>query len=110
MTPPCTKAGLTQEKLAELAQLSTSHIGKIETAETKLSLPCIITLAGVLHTSVDALLADQLPDTRIHLLRDFEQLFDGCTSDELRIMADTMQALKNGLLRARKRTEAMSDK
>lgn len=59
--------GLTQEKLAENAQISTSYISKIETADTKLSLQVIIDIANALQTSVDALLADNVTYPPVYL-------------------------------------------
>ena len=40
------KADLTQEALAEKASLSTTHMSNIETGNSKLSLPAIVSLAN----------------------------------------------------------------
>ena len=44
------KADLTQEALAEKASLSTTHMSNIETGNSKLSLPTIVSLANALST------------------------------------------------------------
>jgi len=54
--------GLTQEKLAELCNLSPSHIGCIERANRKISVDSLVALCCALNTSPDRLLIDSLPD------------------------------------------------
>ncbi|MCL2216924.1 MAG: helix-turn-helix domain-containing protein [Defluviitaleaceae bacterium] len=51
---------LTQEKLAEKANITTSFLGHIERAERKLSVETLIAIANALNTSVDYLLCDSL--------------------------------------------------
>ena len=42
--------GLSQEQLAEMVNISTTHMSHIETGNTKLSLGVLVDLAGVLQT------------------------------------------------------------
>ncbi len=49
---------LSQEALAEQANISTTHISHIETGNTKLSLQVFADLAAALHVSADDLLFD----------------------------------------------------
>lgn len=91
------KCGLTQEKLAERAHLTTSHISKIETADTKPSLTTIVDIANAMHTSVDALLADSAHYPVVYLQKDFEELLEDASRDEMKIMIDTLRALKSSM-------------
>lgn len=95
------KIGITQEKLAELAHLSTSHVSKIETGDTKLGLPTIVDIANALHTSVDALLADSVVYPEVFLKKDVEALLEGLSRSELRIMTETMTALRRSMIACR---------
>ena len=95
------KIGITQEKLAELAHLSTSHVSKIETGDTKLGLPTIVDIANALHTSVDALLADSVVYPDVFLKKDVDELLDGLSRSEIRIMTETMAALRKSIIAAR---------
>ncbi len=54
------KLNLTQEKLAELVNVSTTYIGFIERGERTLTLSKLVTIANVLGVSVDYLLADSI--------------------------------------------------
>lgn len=49
--------GLSQEALAEMIGISTTHMSHIETGNTKLSLPVFIALASALEVSADELLS-----------------------------------------------------
>lgn len=95
------KRGITQEQLAELAHLSASHVSKIETGETKLSLPSLVRIANVLDASVDALLTDNTAYSKVYVMQEIQNTLDGCKPYELRVMADTLAALKDSLLRNR---------
>lgn len=50
--------GLTQEKLAELLDITTSHLSKLERAENSPSIPLLVRIKNVLHVSADYLLGD----------------------------------------------------
>ena len=49
-----------QETLAELVDISTTHLSHIETGATKLSLPVFISIAEALGVKADDLLHDEL--------------------------------------------------
>ena len=56
--------GLSQEQLAELVGISTTHMSHIETGNTKLSLPVLVSLAEALEVSTDELLLQGSPTER----------------------------------------------
>ncbi len=47
--------GLTQEKLAEKAEVSTSHVGEIERGTSICSLAVLVNIANVLNLNLDTL-------------------------------------------------------
>lgn len=51
-------AGLTQEKLAELADLNPKYLGEIERAENTISLSALVRIAKALKVRVGDLVAD----------------------------------------------------
>lgn len=91
------KQGLSQEKLAELTNFSLAHISHIETANTKLSLPALINIASALNTTADSLLCDSLHHARDTLSSQISELMADCDEVELRIIRDTILALKTSL-------------
>ena len=54
------KLGLTQEQVAEKAEISPQHYSGMETGGVKVSLPALIRIANVLNASMDELLLDSI--------------------------------------------------
>ena len=54
------KADMTQERLAELAGISPTHMSNIETGTTRVSLSAIVNLANALSVTSDDLLCDSV--------------------------------------------------
>ena len=50
----------TQDKIAEMTELSNTHVSNIENGSTKVSLPTLVKIANLLEVSVDELLCDNL--------------------------------------------------
>ena len=61
------EAGLTQEQMAEMCEISTSFLGHIERGSRKLSLETAVKIADCLHVSMDALIMEG-KETDLHLL------------------------------------------
>ncbi len=96
---------LTQETLAESAGIGIQHMSKIENGHTKLSLPCIISLANALQTTVDHLLMDSVDASKPDVLRNADSVFSDCTPSESYVLTQTVNALKQSL-----RSQGLSDK
>lgn len=64
------KQDYTQDKLAELCDISTSFLGHIERGTRKMSIDTLVTIADALDISLDYLLADDLskPNSQLSLL------------------------------------------
>jgi len=88
------KMKLTQEKLSEIADVSIQHLSKIETGNTKLSLPCLIAISNALETTVDRLLMDNVPQAKSALLQEVEAVFSDCNSDEIFFMLSQAENIK----------------
>lgn len=92
---------MTQDRLAELVNLSTPHMSHIETGSTKVSLPTLVRIANVLECSMDELLCDSLAHSRYQFEYEIGREITDCTEEEIRIIADTVKALKASLRRRR---------
>ena len=84
--------GLSQEQLAELVGISTTHMSHIETGNTKLSLPVLVSLAEALEVSTDDLLFCGSPTERGIVLAELTQLLESCTTQQLKITVDVLSA------------------
>jgi transcriptional regulator with XRE-family HTH domain len=55
--------GLTQEYIANMADVNTSHISNIENNRVKISLPTLVHVCNALEVTIDYILADEYNDT-----------------------------------------------
>lgn len=91
------KMGLSQERLAELADLSVPHMSHIETANTKLSLPVLVSIANVLKTTPDALLCDSLNFSDNSYDNEIQEYIKDCTTAQRRVLAEVVKATVEAL-------------
>lgn len=88
---------MTQEKLAEYANISTVYVSHIETGTAKPSLPVVVAIADALDVRVDALLYDTPRQGASIAVDEIATVLDSCTTDQARIIADVVKATKASL-------------
>jgi transcriptional regulator with XRE-family HTH domain len=88
---------LTQETLAESAGIGIQHMSKIENGKTKLSLPCLVSLANALETTVDKFLIDNITVTTQIATAEADAVFADCTPAEIYIITQTINTLKKSM-------------
>lgn len=93
------KADLTQERLAEMVEISPTHMSNIETGTTRVSLTAIVSLANALSVTVDDLLCDSVVKSKIQFEKDIAGILADCDEYEIRMVKDMAQALKETLRR-----------
>lgn len=85
------KCRLTQEKLAELVNLSVPHISHIENGQTKVSLEKLVMIANTLQTTVDTLLSDSIEESAAITGSEMMEVVSDCDRHE---MKDLLRILK----------------
>ena len=93
------KADLTQERLAEMVEISPTHMSNIETGTTRVSLTAIVSLANALSVTVDDLLCDSVVRCKVQFEKDIAGILADCDEYEIRMVKDMAQALKETLRR-----------
>ena len=88
--------GLSQEQLAELINISVTHMSHIETGNTKLSLQVLVDLSTALEVNADDLLFEK-KSGKATALDELSETLDKCSASETRIIVDTVKALKVAL-------------
>lgn len=88
---------ISQEKLAERANYSITHVSHIENGSTKLSVMALIKIANALEVNADMILCDCVLHSGETFKNEITHLIDGCDERQLRIIADMTKALKNAL-------------
>ena len=91
------KADLTQERLAEMVEISPTHMSNIETGTTRVSLTAIVSLANALSVMVDDLLCDSVVKSKVQFEKDIAGILADCDEYEIRMVKDMAQALKETL-------------
>lgn len=90
--------GLTQEQLAELAEISPQHCSGIETGSAKVSLPALVKISNALNTSMDELLLDSISAaTKPGLMREVEAVFADASADEIYLMLAQAKSIKEAV-------------
>lgn len=92
------KQGLTQERVAELADLSPQHISGIETGGAKVSLPALVQLCNILGSTPDEVLLDSVPAAaKPGLMREVEAIFADASPDEMYLMLAQAKSIKEAV-------------
>lgn len=91
------KRGMTQEQVAEAADISPQHFSGIETGSAKVSLPALVRLCNALDTTPNDILMDSVTQATPMLLKDISEAFEGCTPDEIYLMLSQANSLKKAL-------------
>ena len=86
--------GISQEKLAEMINLSRENINRFENALRGLSLDSLVDIANALHVSVDDLLVDSLEYPISTANSELHRLLLDCNKIEEQILTKNAQGLK----------------
>jgi len=81
-----TKLRLTQEQLAEAAEVNESYIGQVERAEKNPSLETVVSVANALGVTVDYLLKEEVHVEPNSLINELISLAKDKDTDEIRLM------------------------
>lgn len=90
-----TQKGLSQEELAEFADVSPVYISNIERGEKSASLKTIIAVANAMNTSTDSILLDSLSHTDDGQERALFDVVCDCTKEEHDIIINFTKAMKS---------------
>lgn len=86
--------GLTQEYIANMADVNTSHISNIENNRVKISLPTLVHVCNALGVTIDYLLADEYNDSHSALDQEILQQLKLCPPDTKERILKIIQALQ----------------
>lgn len=91
------KKNLSQEILAEKADISVPHMSNIETGNTKASLPTLVSIANALETSVDTFLCDSVISSKHIFIKEVDEIFQDCDDFEVRFLVKMLKCSKDAL-------------
>ncbi|MDR1706012.1 MAG: helix-turn-helix domain-containing protein [Clostridiales bacterium] len=91
------KQKVTQEKLAEMTGVGTTHISHIETGNSKLSIKAFVSIVNALNISADELFRNHIAKSKHVLAGEMAEVMADCTDDEARVITDAAIAIKTSL-------------
>lgn len=89
--------GITQEQLAEAVGVGVTHISHLETGSGTVSLKVFLAIVNYLDCSADELLCKEIKTARPIVDNWLAELVADCDQTEVKIIADTVTALKQAL-------------
>lgn len=88
--------GLSQENLAEMVDISVTHMSHIETGNTKLSLAVFADIVEVLGVRADDILGEGI-DSAVSHADEIYAILDRCTPGEAKVIADIVKTAKESM-------------
>lgn len=86
--------GITQEYVANIADVNTSHISNIENNRVKVSLPTLVQMCNALDTTVDYILADEYTSPQTALEQEILHELQLCPYDTQKQILKIIKALQ----------------
>lgn len=87
--------GITQEYVANIADVNTSHISNIENNRAKVSLPTLVQMCNALDTTVDYILEDEYTSPQTTLEQEILYELQLCPYDTQKQILKIIKALQN---------------
>lgn len=94
------RQNFTQEQLAEIVDVSVTHISNIETSRTKVGLCTLIRISNSLSIAADELFYGNIAGCNITPYHRFYSLLANCSEEELSLLFDYLRAGKEILKKA----------
>ena len=88
---------LSQEQLAEMADISVVHMSHIETGNTKMSLAVLVALARALDVSTDFILFGSLENLREEVGGEIVDLLHSVPTEQMCVLRDVLKATKTSI-------------
>ena len=86
---------LTQEMLAEMADITSSYVGQIERGERKVTLSKLVRIANVLNVSVDYLLSDNVELTDDNLQVEIKNAMNNMEEKDKHVIIDIIKIIND---------------
>ncbi len=96
------RRNITQSQLAELLDISVSHLSAIESGRSNFGVDILMRMTEALEVSADWLLNTGIPEAAGMHSGELEELFSDCTSDEIAAIFRMASQMKRDLQDAKK--------
>ncbi|HIR94155.1 MAG TPA: helix-turn-helix transcriptional regulator [Candidatus Egerieimonas intestinavium] len=91
------KKGYTQEQLAEAADLSVSHLSKVESGQRRMGMKAYLTVLKALEVcEADYVNLASAPESDHHF-RKYTEIMKDCSKSEQRFLLETLRIIKDNM-------------
>lgn len=97
---------MSQEQLAEIIDISVTHMSHIETGSTKLSLPVLVEISYALSVSTDSLLFDAPQMQKSDALEKIGKILENCSDEQALLISDIVENIKTTIDKFQKQSES----
>lgn len=91
------KKGYTQEQLAEAADLSVSHISKVESGQRRIGMKAYLTVLEVLNVNEEDFIALAAAEEQGNEIKKMQEIMQGCSEAERNFLLDTLTSIKQNM-------------
>ncbi len=103
---------ISQEKLAEMIDVSIPHMSNIENGKTKFSLQVLVDVADALNTTPDVLLLGQMKSqdrTHCMVTEEIDRELAGCTMAQMTLIEEVVRNMKKVLVQYDRKMKQKDD-
>lgn len=91
------RMNLTQETVADKIGVTPQHVSNIETGNASVSLTALVSIANLLHVSIDELLCDTVLKSKHIFMKEADEIFSDCNEYEVRVLVDILKVAKDSM-------------
>lgn len=85
---------MSQQELAEASNISLPHISEIELGKCKMNIITFRQITEALQVSADSILRSDVPEVKNIYKKEFSELFDDCSPQELEVLYNLVKTVK----------------
>lgn len=89
--------GLSQQELAVAAHISLPHVSEIELGKSKMNILTFRQIIEALQVSADSILRSDIPEVKNIYKKEFSELFDDCSPQELDVLINLVKTVKQNM-------------
>ncbi|MDO4340119.1 MAG: helix-turn-helix domain-containing protein [Eubacteriales bacterium] len=107
------RKGYTQEQLAEAADLSVSHLSKVESGQRRIGMKAYLAVLKALDVGKEGFVALTAAEKSENCFIKFQEIMNGCSEDEQEFLIESLQSIKKNMEKLLKKvdhTESLEDK
>ena len=91
------KKGYTQEQLAEAANVSTSHLSKVESGQRRIDMKAYLSILQILGATEEEFISIAADKQKESDLKKYQDIMKDCNEAEKKFLLDTLENLKENL-------------